>query len=565
MRAAIDRLRAVLVPALALGLAACGGHLHRQADALVSEAAMKEVEALEFDEGFAAREQIEAELLDEELEAALHEVAAARDAALLAVIDDLGGGGRRIWERDLDRKLEGLTGVGFDADMGALGERYVQAAEELGAFEAAIRELERERDTYLARAVELDLPARRAPMPRCPGADDPARDPGLDSQWQGFAEACAELHATLVAIGGGGGDGGSGGELQRQARTVARIHELLEGRARVASELRQPYERARERCSDAGDKDEAKEKNNKDETARIVEVAACLAPELEATLLAADAIPYAEGEEAVLSTFDLDSVGAGPGDPAHLGVVEEQLAAVDRVLAHEAAARVTSDAVRDQLEGTTQAAEVGLALAVVGTVARVRLDVDKGRYSLGRAELVLVRELLALERDGTREIHELGRRRLDLLHLGLEAMLRERLSLLAAESFLLDPSCAGLSITDAITHEAGADAGAPEADTDTVAARRQCATFLDGSLIQYANAWSLGAARRREAEVRADALFEREMRVRSGMTLAIRGVWIAAAVAELHRYNATGLDPQTLATLLTNVAGFAVVAAGVFR
>jgi hypothetical protein len=88
---------------------------------------------------------------------------------------------------------------------------------------------------------------------------------------------------------------------------------------------------------------------------------------------------------------------------------------------------------------------------------------------------------------------------------------------------------------------------------------------LRGSLIQNANSWSLGLARQREAEVRADALHEHELRVRSSMSLAVRGLWMAAAIAELHRYNATGLRPETLATLLTNVAGFAVVAAGVFR
>ena len=54
----------------ALGLSGCGGHLHRAGDALVSESAVAQVEALEFEEGFAERELVEAELLAEELTAA---------------------------------------------------------------------------------------------------------------------------------------------------------------------------------------------------------------------------------------------------------------------------------------------------------------------------------------------------------------------------------------------------------------------------------------------------------------------------------------------------------------
>lgn len=533
MQLARDRLRPrAWIPALALLLAGCGGHLHRKADALMSEAAMQEVEALEFDEGFSSREALEAELLSEELEAARHEVAAARDAALLAVIDDFADGGRATWRGDLDRRLEQLTGQGFDADLAALGERFGDAGDALASFESRIRELERQRDAYLARAVALGLEPRSAPMPRCPGADDPARSAALDDEWRAFAEACTALHDQLEVIGKGTG------ELQQLARALARTHEVLGARAQRAAALLEPYEQARTRCAELGS---------------TVEVAACLVPTLEHSLLAAEAVAYVDDEHAVLQTHDLGSLGSGPGDPAHLHVVEEQLDAVERVLAFEAAAQVTTDAAREQGE-PSEAAAVGLALAVTGTVARVSLDTNKQRHGVSRGELLLVRELLALERDGRRELTELGRHRLDLLLLELEAMLRERSSLLAAESFLLAPDCESLSITAAITTPADGDE-----------AQRACASFLDASLIQYANAWTLGAGRRREAAVRADALFEREMRVRSGMTLAIRGVWIAAAVAELHRYNATGLEPATLATLLTNVAGFAVVAAGVFR
>ncbi|MCA9698038.1 MAG: hypothetical protein KC431_10985, partial [Myxococcales bacterium] len=271
-----------------------------------------------------------------------------------------------------------------------------------------------------------------------------------------------------------------------------------------------------------------------------------------------------DDELAQLQPHDLDSLAVGPGAPAHLRLVEEQLAAVDRILAYDTAGRVTSDRDLDDHQHARAAAEVGLALGLAQTVARVKIDAEASRFSIHRSELLLVRELLAVDRDGAREIHALARQRLDLIELGLEALLRERNDLLAAQSFLLEPSCAALDIADALLP--GANSGMDKGKAkDTDPSLQLCAEILRGSLILYANSWTVGVARQREAEVRSDALHEREMRVRSSMTLAVRGLWIAAAVAELHRYNATGLRPETLATLLTNVAGFAVVAAGVFR
>src|SRR5690606_17689231 len=157
--------------------------------------------------------------------------------------------------------------------------------------------------------------------------------------------------------------------------------------------------------------------------------------------------------------------------------------------AYEAAGRMTSDAAAGDV---SEAVEVGLALAVAQTVARIHVDAKKGRFSLPRSELSLVRELLAVDRDGARGVGTLARERLDLLDLGREALLRGRVELLAAQSFLLEPSCAQLSIAEALLPADGA--GESE---------QLCASYLRGSLIQYANSWSVGVARQREAEVRA--------------------------------------------------------------
>lgn len=525
-----------------LSASACGSHLHRQGDALLSEAAQAEVESIEFDQGFAAREAQEGELLAEELDAALAQVDADRDGALLVVIDDVMGSGRSTWARDLDARLASLTGVGADADMAGFGERFGAAADDLAAFEDALRRLERERDTYLAQAVALDLPARAAGRPMCPGADDPARAPGLDDAWRGFEAACDEALAMRAAI----AERTPGGSIRERTTSLVRLHELLGARAEQVRALWAEYEAERARCRSARPADGD---DNRDAVAAAV--ASCLRPSLDDNLLALGRLELSAAEAEVLQPFDLSSLGAGAGSVAHARLIDEQLAAVERLLAYEAAGRMTSDAAAGDV---SEAVEVGLALAVAQTVARIHVDAKKGRFSLPRSELSLVRELLAVDRDGAREIGTLARERLDLLDLGLEALLRERVELLAAQSFLLEPSCAQLSIAEALLPADGA--GESE---------QLCASYLRGSLIQYANSWSVGVARQREAEVRADALHEHELRVRSSMSLAVRGLWMAAAIAELHRYNATGLRPETLAMLLTNVAGFAVVAAGVFR
>lgn len=526
---------ALLVAALALP--ACGGHLHRAGDAALSEAALASNDALDFEAGFRERDEAEGALLDRELSAARAQIDADRDAALIAILEDYGG--RAAWSARLGERLSELTGEGMDADMAAFIERFGQGGKDLGDFQAAFRELERARDSYLARAVALDLDVQRAPPLECPGLDDPARSPELDGEFAAFTEACDAMGQLFARLGQGEG------ALGTLSARLAALHRSMDARAERGREPLSAYVNARANCRAIDDED-------------FVAVARCLKAELPNSLMRLEDTPALEAEQAAFVGLDLDSLGEGPGDPLRLRLLDEQVQAVERVLEYEASGRFTADGdpldKPKEIERSEELDEVALALAVSGTRATVKLDGKPRRYGVRGSELALVLELLSIERDGTKTIHRLAMHRLDLDYMRVEAMLRERQALLAAQTFLLDPGCAAMSVEDALVAEPGSEGAAG-----------QCASYLRASLIEFAKAWTVGKARARESEVRSDALHEHEMRVRSTMALATRGIWMAAAIAELHRYNASGLRPETLATVVTNLAGFAVVAAGVFR
>lgn len=226
----------------------------------------------------------------------------------------------------------------------------------------------------------------------------------------------------------------------------------------------------------------------------------------------------------------------------------EQLAALDaliesrQVRASRRAAAETDPAVAEAIAAAPRFARV-LHATIVG-IDRLQQTVD----TFETAVLALIRETLRVERDALVEAVGHAERRVRLARVKLAAELDEAVLLLEAHLGLLKLERAGCTQQGVVAaHEAG-----------------KCRDEVAKALIAFGNAWTLGRAAEKRADVidlgvRHDASIGR-----SRAAMALRQVYLAAGVAELVKFNKGGLPPEALAQIVVSAVGFGVVAAGVW-
>ncbi|MCY1058736.1 hypothetical protein [Nannocystis sp. SCPEA4] len=226
----------------------------------------------------------------------------------------------------------------------------------------------------------------------------------------------------------------------------------------------------------------------------------------------------------------------------------EQLAAVDALIeARQLRARRKAAADNDPKAAEALASAPRFARIVHTTIVGIdRLEQTVSTLEL--AVLALIRETLRVEHDALVEAIAFAERRLRLARAKLAAQLDEAVFLMEAHAGLAKLERAGCTLQALMpAYEAG-----------------KCRDELTKSLVAYGNAWTLGRANEKRADVLDLGVRHDASILRSRAAMALRQVYLAAGVTELVKFTRGGMAPEALAQLIVSTVGFGVLAGAVF-
>lgn len=554
--------------------AGCGAHLHRPYDASTAEQAATELKSAQLTDGFAPEQAQAAEMLAEELKVARAWAQAGRDRDLLDVLS-----ATAVDERDPDteillhprcrgrfagdgwatlcHKLARRTGVlgGFDAPgkvvavKATKGKPAPAVVDPVTVLATRLRGLSLEwhgphsDEAQIGRAgTDLGLRATNPGLsqgtgaqamtlrtPRCPARPLAGADARVTEAGQRLAALCQERVRNLEAV-----QQHAGGLLAEQAKRTLAVHAAL---ARYDAGLAQRiavFEQARRACT--------YERAGK--VAPTVSAISTAVTELALPGCDAGQVQRAFAALADGSTGDelraLDYAAlAREGRATQLSA---QLAALTELMdARETRKR------SDQPAGLVAGDSTPLAHALHQTIEgidKVRAVTDAFSFAV----LGLIRETLRVEHAAltTAAGHAERRRRVELAK--LSAQLDEYTLLVEAFARLQKLEAAGCTGKPLIVAQA----------------QDGCRDDATRVLQSLSNAWTLGRAAQREADVLDLAVRHQASIDMSRAAMAVREVYLAAGVAELVKFNKGGIAPETLALLIVNAVGFGVVAGGVY-
>ncbi|WP_434415176.1 hypothetical protein [Nannocystis pusilla] len=246
---------------------------------------------------------------------------------------------------------------------------------------------------------------------------------------------------------------------------------------------------------------------------------------------------------AILTAYDLRPL-------AELGrwyQLAEQLAAVDALIeagqirARRKAAADANPAAAKALAGAPRFARV-VHTTIVG-IDRLQQTVD----TLALAVLALIRETLRVEHDALVAAIGHGERRLRLARAKLVAQLDEAVLLMEAQASLVKLERAGCPAQALMAAYEGG----------------KCRDELTRALVAFGNAWMLGRANQKRADVLDLGVRHDASIVRSRAAMALRQVYLAAGVTELVKFTRGGMAPEALAQLIVSTVGFGVLTGAV--
>ncbi|MDC0671899.1 hypothetical protein [Nannocystis radixulma] len=225
----------------------------------------------------------------------------------------------------------------------------------------------------------------------------------------------------------------------------------------------------------------------------------------------------------------------------------EQLAAVDALIeARQLRARRKAAADNDPKAAEALASAPRFARIVHTTIVGIdRLEQTVSTLEL--AVMALIRETLRVEHDALVEAIALAERRLRLARAKLAAQLDEAVFLMEAHAGLAKLERAGCTLQALMpAYEAG-----------------KCRDELTKSLVAYGNAWTLGRANEKRADVLDLGVRHDASILRSRAAMALRQVYLAAGVTELVKFTKGGMAPEALAQIIVSTVGFGVLAGAV--
>jgi hypothetical protein len=577
------RARLGFAAALLLAGTGCGAHFHRPFDAATAEQAAGELKGARLTEGFAPELAQAAEMLAQELELAKAWAQKGRDRDLLDVLSAtasdehdpdseihlhprcrgrLAGDGWTVLCHKLTARIVELGGLTLPlewppppVETKARGRKEPPprpaGPDRLAVHAGKLRQRLIEwrgpgsDEVRLARAgTDLHVGARvrgksPGPTPRCP-ARPPALagdDAALAGEAGRLADLCATRRANLLELQAGvceGQAGCTGGAIGVQVARALAIHDALAEYDRELARRFAGYVEARRPC--AADARVAGGLTGPSGHVLSASPAGCDPQRVARAFAALDEVPPPRALKQ--AGFE---VLAREGRALQLAA---QLAALDELIEDREgrATRAAPAGAADPAEDPSR-----LAQALHGTIAGIR-EVQAVTDALELSVMVLIRETLRVERSAlTAAIgHAERRRRIELAR--LTASLEEYTLLVEAYARLqrLEAAgCAGRPIVEA-------QAGEP------------CRDDLTRVLLAHSNAWMLGRAGQQQADVLELAVHHEASIDRSRAAMAVREVYLAAGVAELVKFNRSGLRPEVLAQLIVNAVGFAVVAGGVY-
>lgn len=546
--------------ALFLGTAAggCGAHLHRPFDAATAEQAATELKDAKLTDGFAPELEQAATMLEEELAVARAWAQQGRDRDLLDVLSATAidehdpdaeillhpscrgrykGDGWTMLCSKLARRLASVGGFtppgpptpepkpprGRPAvPVTPVPDAWMLLSGKLRGMAVQWRGPNSDEGRLAQVTTELGLRARsRDPSgtmaaaiasPRCPTRPVATRDAVLTEVTARHTAACATRRANLLAL-----QSTAGGELGAQASRALVVFDALAVHDAELARRLAVYDAARRPCIG-------------DPTTREP----CDPQRVQAAFAGLGEIPAGP----VLMTAGYE-VLAREGRVLQLAA---QLAALDRLIETREIDRKV-----DASAGTKVGDTTPLALALHQTIEgieRVKAVTD----AFEMAVLALIRETLRVEHAAlvTATRHAERRRRLELAR--LTAQLDEAALLVEAFARLQKLSASGCT----------------EKPLLQVQAQESCRDDTTRVLQALSNAWTLGRAAQRQAEVLELAVRHEASIDRSRAAMAMREVHLAAGVAELVKFNKGGIQPELLALLIVNAVGFGIVAGGVY-
>lgn len=550
-----------LALSLAAAAAGCGAHLHRPQDAASAEQAASELKEARLTDGFAPEFVQAAKMLEEELAVARAWAQQGRDRDLLDVLS-----ATAIDEHDPEAEILLATSCRgrFKADgwtllcsklarrlalVGGLEVPAAAAPEPKPARGKPAPTTPRPPDAWtllsgklrglaiawrgpnsdeaqIARVgTEFGLKARTrgteaasatvtaaVNTPRCPARPIVTPDAALADVARRYAGLCTARRANLLAV-----QATAGGELGAQATRALAVHDALVAYDVELARRLSVYEAARLACVG-------------DPAART----ACDPHQVKLAFSALGDIPAAQG----LAKYGYEAL-AREGRLLQLGA---QIAALDHLIETRQLARRG-----EPPAGAIRGDATPLALALHQTIEGIeRIKAVTDAFEL--TVLALIRETLRIEHAalGMATKHAERRRRIELAR--LSAQLDETALLVEAFARLQRLAAAGCTDRPLLAAQA---ADPCRDDTTRV-------------LQALSNAWTLGRAGQRQAEVLELAVRHEASIDRSRAAMAMREVHLAAGVAELVKFNQGGIQPEVLALLIVNAVGFGVVAAGVY-
>lgn len=226
--------------------------------------------------------------------------------------------------------------------------------------------------------------------------------------------------------------------------------------------------------------------------------------------------------------------------------LDEQIAAVDALI-EELQLAARRRRVEPDVDPALVAEAPRFARALRATIEGIdRIQAAIKDFDL--AVLALIRETLRVERDALAEAQAFAERRVRLERVKLGGQLEE--------AVLLAEALTGLHKLEL--------AGCPKQGLVAAHEAKACRDDLTRALVAFGNAWTLGRAAQRQADVLDLGARHDASLARSRAAMAVREVYLAAGVAELVKFNKGGLAPEALAQIIVNTVGFAVLAGGIY-
>lgn len=544
---------------LFLAASGCGAHLHRPFDAATAEQAASELKDAKLTDGFAPEFEQAAKMLEEELTVVRAWAQQGRDRDLLDVLSATAadehdpdteillhescrgrfkGDGWTLLCSKLARRLVSVGGLTPPAAAApepkptrgrtstsaapAAPDAWTLLAGKLRGMALQWRGPNSDEGRIAGVSTELSLRARsRDPSgtmaraiasPRCPARPAASRDPVITDVTARHASVCAARRANLLAL-----QSTVGGELGALASRELQIHDALAVHDEELARRIAAYDEARRACVG-------------DPTAR----GPCEVPRVQATFAAIGEIPPPRA----LQDAGYEAL-AREGRVLQLAA---QIAALDQLIE---ARQIDRKQPTDVAPKSGDSTPLALALhQTIDGIERVKQVVD----AFELAVLALIRETLRVEHVALTAAsgHAERRRRVELA----------RLTALLDELALTVEAFARLQRL--------ASNGCSERPLLQAQASEPCRDDATRVLQALSNAWTLGRAAQRQAQVLELAVRHEASIDRSRAAMAMREVHLAAGVAELVRFNKGGIQPELLALLIVNAVGFGVVAGGVY-